>query len=313
MYKANENRYNEGMLYRYSGKSGLKLPAVALGVWQNFGSAADADVMRDMVTTAFDAGVTYFDAADNYGPPPGQAEIHLGRILKNELKSHRDEIVVSSKAGFDMWEGPYGNWGSRKHLMSGIDASLKRLGLEYVDIFYHHRPDPETPLEETMEALVDIVKSGKALYAAVSNYPADRLRAAAAYMRGRRCPLVSDQVRCSLLTREIIDGGLPETAESEGVGLTVYSALAQGMLTDRAARGEIAGTRVERKEKLNETFRKDDTARAVAAYYREAQAAGLTLSQYAVRWCLGIPAVTTVILGASSPEQLKENLQALKR
>lgn len=312
MWKADSSRYDK-MPYRTSGKSGLKLPEIALGVWQNFGDAADPAVMRDTVTTAFDLGVTYFDAADNYGPAPGAAERNLGKILNGELKAYRDEIVVSSKAGYDMWDGPYGNWGSRKHMMSGVDASLKRLGLEYVDIFYHHRPDPQTPLEETMEALCDIVRSGKALYAAVSNYPPALLERAAAYMRARRCPLVSDQVRISLLDRENVESGLPDLAVQEGVGLTVYSALAQGLLTDAAAAGKTDGKRVGRVSRLSDRFKDSATAAAVAQYAAEAAAAGLTLAQYAIRYALRVPAVSTVIIGASSAEQVQENVAAVRR
>lgn len=306
MYQANESRY-DAIAYRYCGKSGLQLPPVALGLWQNFGKLDEYEEMKKVVLTAFDRGVTHFDLADNYGPPPGEAERNFGRILREELHAYRDEIVVSTKAGYDMWPGPYGTYGSRKHLLSGLDASLKRLGLEYVDIFYHHRPDPNTPLEESMAALADAVRAGKAMYPAVSNYPALLMVRAAELMQQAGRPLIANQVRCNLLDRHIIEEGLPEAAAQTGIGLTIYSPLAQGLLTESSAVGVI-GRRAQTDARMKARYADPETAAAVRKYAVEAHADNKTLNRYAIEWCLSLESVASVIIGARGCNQLLENL-----
>ena len=306
MYQPNESRYDNAV-YRYCGKSGLQLPPVALGLWQNFGKLDEYAEMKKVVLTAFDRGVTYFDLADNYGPPPGEAERNFGRILREELHAYRDEIVISTKAGYDMWPGPYGTYGSRKHMLSGLDASLKRLGLDYVDIFYHHRPDPNTPLEESMSALADAVRAGKAVYPAVSNYPVQLMVRAAQYMQQAGRPLIANQVRCNLLDRHIIDEGLPEAAAQNGIGLTIYSPLAQGLLTETSAGGGV-GRRAQTDARMKARYADPETAAAVRNYAAEAHAAGKTLNRYAIEWCLSLESTASVIIGARGCDQLLENL-----
>ena len=232
MYKPNSERYLT-MTYNRCGKSGLKLPAVSLGLWHNFGDTADYENMKALVFTAFDNGITHFDLANNYGPAPGSAERNFGKILKEELSPYRDELIISTKAGYDMWEGPYGNWGSRKYLLASLDQSLKRLGLDYVDIFYHHRPDPDTPLEETMGALTRAVRSGKALYAGLSNYNGEQLEKAVKILTELKCPFIINQNRYSIFDRTIEQNGLKSTAVRLEKGIIAFSPLAQGMLTDR--------------------------------------------------------------------------------
>ena len=304
MYKADENRY-QLCKYRYCGKSGLQLPPIALGLWQNFGVLDDYADMKETVLTAFDNGITYFDLADNYGPPPGEAERNFGRILREELHAYRDEIVIATKSGYDMWPGPYGTFGSRKHMLSDLDASLKRLGVDYVDIFYHHRPDPVTPLEESMTALIDAVRAGKAMYPAVSNYPSALLGPAAEFVRSRGYRLIADQVRCNLLDRHILDDGLPETAAAAGVGLTVFSPLEQGLLTEDSINGR-PGRRAQNSDAIKS--KREACAAEIAGYAESAHKAGISLNRYALEWCLGIEGVASVIIGARGKRQLIENL-----
>ena len=308
-YAANPERYTT-IPYRRSGRSGLKLPAVSLGLWHNFGGVDRLETAREVVRTAFDHGITHFDLANNYGPPPGSAEETFGALLRGDLKPYRDELIISSKAGYTMWPGPYGDWGSRKYLIASLDQSLKRLGLDYVDIFYHHRPDPQTPLEETMGALAHIVRSGRALYVGLSNYPADRLRLAAALLRELGTPCVLHQPRYSLLDRRIEAQLLPALAD-EGIGCIAFSPLAQGILTDRY----LAGTIPDDSRAARGAFLKPEqiTAQRLAVL-REldalARARGLTLARLALCWVLRHPTMTSVLIGASRPEQLLDAVAA---
>ena len=297
------------MPYRRCCRSGLLLPAVSLGFWHNFGEAADPDVCRKIVETAFDHGVTYFDLANNYGPPYGSAETTFGRIFGQSLRPHRDEIIIATKAGYDMWPGPYGEWGSRKYLMASLDQSLKRMGLDYVDIFYSHRPDPLTPLEETMQALVDIVRCGKALYAGISNYPADMAAQAYAYLREAHVPCLVYQGRYNMLDREHEEDILPQAA-ADGVGYVAFSPLAQGLLTNRYLDGIPADSRMRTSQYLNESALTPELLAQLRAWNEEARAEGCTLAQYALRWILRRPEVTSVIVGARTVEQLLDSLAA---
>ena len=308
-YRLTAPRY-EAMTYRRCGRSGLLLPAVSLGFWHNFGEAADPACCREIVETAFDRGVTHFDLANNYGPPYGSAEAMFGRIFEQSLRPHRDEIIVTTKAGYDMWPGPYGEWGSRKYLMASLDQSLKRLRLDYVDIFYSHRPDPLTPLEETMQALVDIVRSGKALYAGISNYPPEMAARAYAYLREAHVPCLVYQGRYNMLDREAEAEILPQAA-AEGVGYVAFSPLAQGLLTDRYLDGIPADSRMRTSPFLTESALTPELLTQLRAWNEEARAEGLTLAQYALRWILRRPEVTSVIVGARSVAQLLDSLAAV--
>lgn len=300
------------MTYRNCGRSGLKLPLLSLGLWHNFGTDDDYENMKRMCFAAFDRGVTHFDLANNYGPLPGSAETNFGRILKEELAAHRDEMIISTKAGYTMWPGPYGDWGSRKYLLASLDQSLKRMGLAYVDVFYHHRMDKHTPLEESMLALDTAVKSGRALYAGISNYDSATAREAAAILRELRCPFVLDQVRYSIFDRHIEQDGLIQTAQDTGFGIICFSPLAQGLLTDRYLGGIPADSRIGkggpflRKEQL--TQEKLDQIRALNEI---ARARGQSLSELALSWVLRSSQVTSVLIGASSPEQIVQNLGIL--
>lgn len=312
MYHADEKRY-DAMTYVRCGESGLKLPAVSLGFWHNFGDNADYEVMKSLCFTAFDHGITHFDLANNYGPAPGAAERNLGRILREELAAYRDELIVSTKAGYEMWPGPYGNWGSRKSLLASLDQSLARLGLPYVDIFYHHRMDPETPLEETMSALARAVQSGKALYAGLSNYNGPTLERAAAILTDLRVPFVINQNRYSIFDRTIEQNGLKETAVRLGKGIIAFSPLAQGLLTDRYLHGIPADSRV----RTDSRFLKDSALtpqrlEQIAALNAIAQGRGQTLAEMALAWVLKDGAVTSVLIGASKPGQILDNLKALE-
>ena len=309
-YCLTEPRY-EVMNYRRCGRSGLLLPEISLGFWQNFGEAADPDRCRAIVETAFDNGITYFDLANNYGPPYGSAETMFGRIFDRSLRAHRDEIIVATKAGHDMWPGPYGEWGSRKNLIASLDQSLRRMQLDYVDIFYSHRPDPRTPLEETMQALVDIVRSGKALYAGISKYPPEMAARAYAYLREAHVPCLVYQGRYNMLERTPEEEILPQAA-AEGVGYVAFSPLAQGLLTDRYLNGIPEDSRMRHSQFLKESVLTPELLAQLRAWNEEARAEGLTLAQYALRWILRRPEVTSVIVGASSVEQLKNNLQAIR-
>lgn len=307
MYNANESRY-EKMTYNRCGKSGLKLPKVSLGFWHNFGSKDVFDNMVAMCRTAFDNGITHFDLANNYGPVPGSAEENLGKILKQDFLPYRDELVISSKAGYGMWPGPYGDWGSKKYLIASCDQSLKRTGLEYFDIFYHHRFDPETPLEETMEALNQIVKSGKALYAGISNYNKEQTEAAQKILKSMNCPFIINQRSYSILNRAIEEDGLKDFAGKNGVGIIAFCPLSQGLLTDKYLNGIPENSRV----KTSGIFlkEKDITPELVAkikALNEVAASRGETLAQMSLAWVLRDSDVTSVLIGASRPEQILEN------
>jgi L-glyceraldehyde 3-phosphate reductase len=305
-----ENRY-AAMPYRRSGRSGLKLPAISLGLWHNFGAVDPADMARAIVLRAFDLGVTHFDLANNYGPPPGSAEETFGRILASDLAGHRDELVISTKAGYLMWPGPYGDWGSRKYLLASLDQSLHRLGLEYVDIFYHHRPDPETPLEETMAALDQAVRSGKALYAGVSSYPAALTRRAAGILKSLGTPCVIHQPKYSMLVRWV-EEGLLAVLEEDGIGCIAFSPLAQGLLTDRYLGGIPEGSRAAKPWGfLKPEQITDDVLAKIRRLTEHARARGQTLAQMALAWVLRHPQMTSVVVGASRVEQLEDAIGAL--
>jgi len=311
-YVANENRYGT-MKYRRCGKSGLKLPEISLGFWYNFGNADRYETGHETVLNAFDAGVTHFDLANNYGPPPGSAETTFGRILKDSLRPYRDEIVVTTKAGFEMWPGPYGDWGSRKYLFASLDASLRRMGLDYVDIFYHHRSDPETPLEETMTALADIVRQGKALYVGISKYDTEESARAISLLRSLGVPCLVHQAKYSMLNRQIEDG-LLDVLGKEGVGCVCFSPLAQGLLTDRYLGGSIPeGSRAARGEFLRPDSITPELLAKLNALNDIAREGGRTLASLAILWILRDSRNTSVIVGASSSTQLRENLAALSQ
>jgi L-glyceraldehyde 3-phosphate reductase len=299
------------VIYRRSGQSGLLLPALSVGLWQNFGGDQPSDENRAIVRRAFEVGVTHFDLANNYGPPYGSAETNFGRILRTELAGHRDELVISSKAGWDMWPGPYGNWGSRKYLLASLDQSLARMGLDCVDIFYHHRPDPETPLEETMGALASAVHAGKALYVGISQYQPRETHDAAKILRGMGIRLLIHQPVYSMLNRWI-EPALLDALHEEGVGCIVFSPLAQGQLTDRYAQGVPAGSRATHGDSLDEETVNKNRER-VARLRQIAQRRGQALSQMALAWALRDPRVTSAIVGVSSVQQLDENLKALDK
>jgi L-glyceraldehyde 3-phosphate reductase len=305
------DRY-EQMHYRRSGRSGLQLPALSLGLWNNFGDDFPYESGRAIVRRAFDLGITHFDLANNYGPPYGSAEENFGRILAHDLRPYRDELVISTKAGYDMWPGPYGDWGSRKYLLASLDQSLRRMGLEYVDIFYSHRSDPETPLEETMGALATAVRQGKALYAGVSSYSAARTREAAQILRELGIPLLIHQPSYSMLNRWI-EPELLDVLADEGVGCIVFSPLAQGMLTDKYLHGIPEGSRASRTATLSPELITDETIEKIRALNEIASARGQSLAQMALAWTLRDPRVTSALAGASSVEQLETNVAALER
>ena len=308
MYIANKERY-ETMKYNRCGKSGLLLPAFSLGLWHNFGSNDSYDNMVDLLTTAFDLGITHFDLANNYGPYPGSAEENFGKVLKNELAPYRDELIISTKAGYGMWDGPYGDHGSRKYLIASLDQSLKRMGLEYVDIFYHHRMDPETPLEETMGALDSIVKSGKALYVGLSNYDGPTLERACAILNDLKCPFIINQNRYSIFDRTIEKNGLKDTARRLQRGIIAFSPLAQGMLTDRYLNGIPADSRIATDGRfLKETALTPERLSQIRALNELAKKRGQTLAEMALSWILKDGDVTSVLIGASRPEQILDNI-----
>src|SRR5712691_7298485 len=307
----NEVRYSK-MQYRRSGRSGLKLPAVSLGLWQNFGDNAPFDRQRATVLRAFELGITHFDLANNYGPPYGSAEENFGRLMTKDLAGHRHELVISSKAGYDMWAGPYGDWGSRKYLLTSLDQSLKRMGLDYVDIFYSHRHDPETPLEETMGALDTAVRQGKALYVGISSYSAERTKEAAAILRKLGTPLLIHQPSYSMLNRWI-EPDLVAVLRKEGIGCIVFSPLAQGMLTDKYLGGIPEGSRASRNESFSPELLNEQTLAKIRALNEIAARRGQSLAQTALAWVLRDPRVTSALVGASSVEQLETNVAALDR
>ncbi|WP_089950014.1 L-glyceraldehyde 3-phosphate reductase [Lentzea xinjiangensis] len=309
-YLADSARYDQ-MTYRRTGRSGLKLPAISLGLWHNFGGDRPYELGRGIARRAFDLGVTHFDLANNYGPPYGSAEITFGRILKDDLRPYRDELVISTKAGYDMWPGPYGEWGSRKYLLSSLDQSLTRMGLDYVDIFYSHRFDPETPLEETMGALVSAVQQGKALYAGVSSYSPAKTREAAELLRSAGVPLLIHQPSYSMLNRWI-EPELLDTLEEVGAGCIAFSPLAQGMLTDRYLDGIPEGSRATQGKSLSTDLLTDENLARVRALNEIARSRGQSLAQLALTWTIRDPRVTSALIGASSVEQLEQNLAALQ-
>ena len=309
MYTANEQRY-DSMRYTYCGKSGLKLPAISLGLWHNFGDTAPLDRARKMIHTAFDLGITHFDLANNYGPPPGSAEINFGRILQEDLGKYRDELVISSKAGYLMWPGPYGEWGSRKYLLASLDQSLKRMGLDYVDIFYSHRFDPNTPLEETMSALETAYRQGKALYVGISSYSAEKTREAYAILKERNVPVIIHQPSYSMLNRWV-EESLLDTLYELGLGTICFSPLAQGMLSDKYLHGIPEGSRITHADSLSKKMLSADNLDRIRHLDEIARRRGQSLAQMALAWVLRRKEVTSVLVGASSPEQIVENVGAL--
>ncbi len=311
-YHAADDRY-DAMKYNYCGKSGLKLPALSLGLWHNFGGVDPLENSRKMLHTAFNLGITHFDLANNYGPPYGSAEETFGRIMEKDFKSYRDELIISTKAGWDMWPGPYGNFGSRKYLIASLDQSLKRMELEYVDIFYHHRPDPDTPLEETMSALDHVVRRGKALYAGISQYPPELTRQAAKIMKDLGTPLLIHQANYNIFDRWIEDG-LLDTLEDEGIGCIVFSPLAQGLLTNKYLKGIPDGSRASKSYSYlkKEAITKEKLA-TVSKLNDLALSRGQSLAQMAISWVLRKPAVTSALIGASRPEQIQELMQAVDK
>lgn len=312
IYVASDRRY-ENMEYHRVGNSGLKFPAVSLGFWHNFGSKDNYDVMKAMCRSAFDAGITQFDLANNYGPVYGSAEENAGRILKEDFGPYRDELVITTKAGYDMWPGPYGNWGSKKYLTASIDQSLKRMGLEYVDIYYHHRMDPETPLEETMETLAQVVQSGKALYAGISNYNKEYTQKAAAIMKELHCPLIVNQRRYSIFDRTIEEDGVKDFCKMEGIGIIAFSPLAQGLLTDKYLHGIPEDSRIARDHRFLKadalTERRLEQIRRLNEMAKER---GQSLAQMALSWILKDQKVCSVLIGASRPQQILDNVSIVK-
>ena len=310
MYQANPTRYTS-LPYNRCGKSGLQLPAVSLGLWHNFGDTAQYANMRQMCRTAFDNGITHFDLANNYGPEPGAAERNFGKILRDDLHPYRDELIISTKAGYEMWDGPYGNYGSRKYLLASLDQSLRRMGLDYVDIFYHHRMDPDTPLEETMGALATAVQSGKALYVGLSNYNGETLKKATALLAEMRVPFIINQNRYSIFDRTIEKNGLKAAAAALGKGIITFSPLAQGLLTDRYLHGIPADSRVRTDGRfLNESKITPEMLAKVAALNNLAANRGQTLAEMALSWLLAKPEITSVLIGASRSEQILDNIKA---
>jgi L-glyceraldehyde 3-phosphate reductase len=309
-YLPSVNRYTS-MIYNYCGKSGLKLPAISLGLWHNFGDVDNFDNSRQILLKAFDAGITHFDLANNYGPPPGSAEKNFGVILKNNLKNYRDELIISTKAGYKMWDGPYGEWGSRKYLIASLDQSLKRMGVDYVDIFYSHRPDPDTPLEETMGALDHAVRQGKALYAGISNYNPEQTRKAARILRALGTPCLIHQPKYSMFVREA-ENKLFDVLEDEGIGSIVFSPLAQGLLTDKYLEGIPEGSRA---AKPHGFLRKEEVTADKIERIRKLNDIALkrnqSLAQMAIAWILRDSRVTSVLVGVSSVDQLNDNLKSL--
>lgn len=312
MYQAAETRY-ETMAYARCGRSGIRLPKVSLGLWQNFGLEKTLEEQKAILFRAFDSGITHFDLANNYGNPArGMAEENFGTILREDMKNYRDEMIISSKAGYDMWPGPYGDWGSRKYLMASLDQSLKRMGLDYVDIFYHHRPDPETPLEETMGALSDMVRQGKALYVGISNYEKEEAEKAIRILREHGTPCLIHQPRYNMFERWV-EGGLLELLGREGVGCIAYSPLAQGALTDRYLKGVPADSRAAKAgSTIGGRYLTDEKMEQIRALNQLAEERGQSLAQMALAWILRKPEVTSVLIGASSPQQLDTNVKALE-
>lgn len=313
IYVASDRRY-EKMVYNRVGNSGLKFPAVSLGFWHNFGTKDNYDNMKAMCHAAFDCGITQFDLANNYGPVNGAAEVNLGRILKEDFGPYRDELILTTKAGYGMWDGPYGDWGSKKYLTASLDQSLKRLGVDYVDIFYHHRMDPETPLEETMEALAQIVRSGKALYAGISNYNKEYTQRAIAIMKELHCPLIVNQRRYSIFDRGIEEDGVKAYCKEAGMGIIAFSPLAQGLLTDKYLHGVPEDSRIARDPRfLQKSALTPERLEQIRALNEIAQERGQTLAQMALSWILKDDEVCSVLIGASRPEQITENVKIVEK
>ena len=310
-YVANESRY-EQMEYRRCGRTGVLLPKVSLGMWHNFGGVDDYERSRIILRHAFDQGITHLDLANNYGPPYGSAEETLGRVMDEDLRPYRDELFISTKAGYDMWPGPYGEWGSRKYLMASLNQSLKRMRLDYVDLFYTHRFDPNTPMEETLQALVDIVRQGKALYVGISNWPLEATRFAINYLRERDVPPLIYQGKLNMLNRAPMEDGILDLCHQEGVGFIAFSPLAQGLLTDRYLNGIPTDSRMARGKFLRKEMLTDELLAQIQQWNAEAESKGMTLAEWALRWILEQQGVTSVLVGASSVEQLDKNLRVVK-
>ena len=311
-YLADEHRYDNGMQFQRCGRSGVLLPKVSLGMWHNFGSVDPYERSREIVRYAFDHGVTHFDLANNYGPVYGSAEETFGRLMDDDLRPYRDELFISTKAGYDMWPGPYGNWGSRKYLVASLNQSLQRMHLDYVDLFYSHRYDPNTPLEETLQALVDIVRSGKALYVGISRWPLEATRFAIDYLRRHDTPLLIYQGRLNMLDREPIDEGILQLCHDEGVGFISFSPLAQGLLTGRYLNGIPEDSRMSKAKFLRPEMLTDELLAQLRQWNAEAEAKGWNLAEMALRWILDQQGVTSVLVGASSTAQLEQNLRCVK-
>lgn len=311
LYFAAENRYDNGMEYERCGRSGVLLPKVSLGFWHNFGSVDPYERSREITHYAFDHGITHFDLANNYGPVYGSAEETMGRLMDEDFRPYRDELFISSKAGYDMWPGPYGNWGSRKYLMASLDQSLKRMKIDYVDLFYSHRYDPDTPLEETLQALVDIVRQGKALYVGISNWPLEPLKFGYDYLKAHDVPLLIYQGRLNMLDRQPQDTGITDFCAEKGVGFIAFSPLAQGLLTDRYLNGIPEGSRMSKGKFLKEEMLTPELLSKLRLYNEIAVRRGETLAEMALAWILHQKAVTSVLVGASSTEQLEKNLKSI--
>ena len=312
VYSANSNRYESGMEYERCGRSGVLLPKVSLGFWHNFGGVDSYDRSREITRYAFDHGITHFDLANNYGPPYGSAEETLGRLMEDDFRPYRDELFISTKAGYDMWPGPYGDWGSRKYLMASLDQSLRRMKLDYVDLFYSHRYDPETPLEETLQALVDVVRQGKALYVGISRWPLEATRFAAAYLKARDVPLLIYQGRLNMLDRAPMEEGILDFCAQEGIGFISFSPLAQGLLTDRYLNGIPEDSRMSKGKFLKESMLTPELLSQLQRWNEQARERGETLAEMALSWILQQKAVTSVLIGASSTAQLATNLRCMK-
>jgi len=311
MYKADAKRYDGTMTYRRCGRSGVLLPKMSLGFWHNFGGVDPFERSREITRYAFDNGITHFDLANNYGPPYGSAEETFGRLMEEDFRPYRDELFISTKAGYDMWPGPYGNWGSRKYLMASLDQSLRRMNLDYVDLFYSHRYDPETPLEETLQALVDVVRQGKALYVGISRWPLEASRFAFRYLREQDVPCLIYQGRLNLLDREPQEEGILQLCQEEGVGFISFSPLAQGLLTDRYLNGIPQDSRMSKGKFLRPDMLTEDVLQKITRWNEVAASRGETLAEMALGWILHQQGVTSVLVGASSTAQLEKNLRSV--
>lgn len=310
-YTASGNRYTDGMGYNRCGNSGVLLPKISLGFWHNFGGIDSYERSRDITHYAFDHGITHFDLANNYGPPPGSAEETFGRLMDESFRPYRDELFIATKAGYEMWDGPYGNWGSRKYMIASLEQSLKRMRLEYVDLFYSHRYDPDTPLDETLQALVDVVRQGKALYVGISRWPLEALKYAIAFLRDQHVPLLIYQGRLNMLDRAPIEEGIIDLLEKEKIGFISFSPLAQGLLTNRYLNGIPEGSRMTREHFLKSNMLTEDLLLKLMQWNKEAEADGMTLAEKALRWILQHKTVTSVLVGASSVQQLSTNIKGV--